>query len=91
MSQEEITNIIFQLKSIAKNTSKTADNTSSSGSSGGTLIEAVKGVITSGYGGREAPMPGASTNHKGVDIGADYGTPIVATREGISWLAKWLW
>ncbi len=38
--------------------------------------------ITSEFGGREAPLEGASTSHKGVDIGAATGTPIKAAASG---------
>lgn len=38
--------------------------------------------ITSRFGGREAPMEGASSNHKGLDIGAPTGTDIVAAASG---------
>lgn len=34
--------------------------------------------ISSGLGTRVAPLPGASTNHKGIDIAAPAGTPVVA-------------
>lgn len=40
------------------------------------------GPITSPFGPREAPVDGASTDHKGIDIGADTGTPVRATGEG---------
>ena len=38
--------------------------------------------ITSGFGNREAPVPGASTYHKGVDVGASSGSSIVAAASG---------
>jgi murein DD-endopeptidase MepM/ murein hydrolase activator NlpD len=38
--------------------------------------------VTSGYGERVSPTTGASTNHKGIDIGADYGADIVAAADG---------
>lgn len=36
----------------------------------------VSGNVTSGFGPRQSPTPGASTEHKGIDIGATEGTPI---------------
>lgn len=38
--------------------------------------------ITSGFGNRVQPTAGASTNHKGIDIGASYGAAIVAAAGG---------
>lgn len=38
--------------------------------------------ITSGFGNRTQPTAGASTNHKGIDIGASYGASIVAAASG---------
>lgn len=38
--------------------------------------------ITSGFGSREAPVPGASTDHKGIDVGAASGSGIVAAAAG---------
>jgi murein DD-endopeptidase MepM/ murein hydrolase activator NlpD len=38
--------------------------------------------ITSEFGERESPTAGASTNHKGIDIGASYGADIVAAAPG---------
>ena len=39
--------------------------------------------ITSYYGGREAPTEGASTNHRGIDIGGDMGDPLIASADGV--------
>jgi murein DD-endopeptidase MepM/ murein hydrolase activator NlpD len=38
--------------------------------------------ITSDYGTRLSPMAGASSNHKGIDIAAPYGSAIVAAADG---------
>lgn len=38
--------------------------------------------ITSDYGLRESPTAGASSDHKGIDIGAAYGADIVAAADG---------
>ena len=38
--------------------------------------------ITSGFGPRPQPVPGASTNHQGIDIGASHGSSIVAAAGG---------
>lgn len=38
--------------------------------------------VTSDYGPRESPTAGASSNHKGIDIGAAYGADIVAAADG---------
>ena len=38
--------------------------------------------ITSGYGEREAPIAGASTYHRGIDVGASQGSAIVASAAG---------
>lgn len=38
--------------------------------------------ITSEFGPRSQPVPGASTNHKGIDIGASHGSSIVAAAAG---------
>lgn len=40
--------------------------------------------ITSNYGGRDTGIPGASTNHKGVDIGGVfYSSKVLATKAGV--------
>ncbi len=38
--------------------------------------------VTSGFGPRKAPTAGASTDHKGVDLAAPIGTPILAAKAG---------
>lgn len=43
----------------------------------------VNGTVTSGFGKRGAPTDGASTNHKGIDIGAKTGTDVRAPAVGV--------
>lgn len=47
------------------------------------------GHITSWFGGREQPTEGASTNHKGIDIGVPTGTEIVASAGGTVTIATY--
>lgn len=51
---------------------------------GGNKVWPCKGStrITSGYGSRNTGIPGASTNHKGMDVGCPTGTPIVSVLDG---------
>lgn len=41
------------------------------------------GWVTSRYGWRRSPLPGAQTFHTGVDVAASYGTPIRAAGDGV--------
>lgn len=41
-----------------------------------------QGVLTSPFGYRTSPTAGASSNHKGIDIGVDSGTPVYAAQSG---------
>ena len=50
--------------------------------SGRRVICSLAPSYASEFGGREAPLEGASTSHKGVDIGAATGTPIKAAASG---------
>lgn len=71
-----------------------SDNNDNSDSSSGTTGGATtfsgsftwpvpsSGRITSYFGNRSAPTAGASTYHKGIDIGASSGSPIVAAAAG---------
>lgn len=39
-------------------------------------------AITSYFGNRESPVPGASTYHRGIDIGVSTGTPVCSSADG---------
>lgn len=47
------------------------------------------GVITDTYGPRDAPTAGASTWHRGLDIGCGYGDAILAADSGVVTVAEW--
>lgn len=47
------------------------------------------GTLTSRYGYRPIPIAGASPFHKGIDIGASYGTPIYASDGGTVEYSGW--
>lgn len=47
------------------------------------------GCITSGYGPRDAPTPGASTFHRGIDIPGASGQPLRAVTGGTVWRADY--
>lgn len=60
------------------------------GSSGGYIWPSNDSmVVTSPIGGRASPGGIGSTNHQGIDIGAAYGTNILAAKEGTVLLACW--
>ena len=48
-----------------------------------------KAVVTSEFGPRKAPTAGASSNHKGIDLGAAEGTDIIAPDGGTVTVAQW--
>ena len=41
-----------------------------------------RATITSKFGNREQPVPGASTNHRGIDIGVPVGTAVYSAADG---------
>ena len=43
----------------------------------------IKGLVTASYGYRKSPFTGKREFHEGMDIAAPYGTPVVATADGI--------
>ena len=47
------------------------------------------GRLSSGFGGRKAPMKGASTNHMGIDWATPVGTAVMASSGGVVTKAGW--
>lgn len=50
---------------------------------GGQLLFPAQGPITSGYGYRTHPIFGDQRMHTGIDIGAPYGSPVIAADDGV--------
>ncbi|WP_439653906.1 murein hydrolase activator EnvC family protein [Selenomonas ruminis] len=56
----------------------------------GSMIWPVGGTVTSEFGWRTHPISGTRKYHSGIDIGADYGTPIAAAQSGTVEYAGWI-
>lgn len=59
-------------------------------SGNGSMIWPVGGTVTSEFGWRTHPISGTRKYHSGIDIGADYGTPIAAAQSGTVEYAGWI-
>ena len=49
----------------------------------GRWVAPTTGQVTSPFGPRPAPLPGSTTFHEGIDIGAPIGTPVYAMSDGV--------
>lgn len=76
-------------KLAAANQSKNSNSTASSGNTKFIWPCPSSHRITSGFGGRSSPTEGASSNHKGIDIGASTGSSIVAAADGVVSIATY--
>jgi hypothetical protein len=54
-----------------------------------TLANGTQAGVKSGFGPREAPVRGATTNHKGVDVATAVGTPLFAPIDGVKVQCWW--
>ena len=54
------------------------------------MISPVDGEVTSEFGWRTHPIFGDRIFHSGIDIAAEYGTPIVAAKSGVVTQAGWI-
>lgn len=83
-ASEEIKNLIRQSQMPAY-----SGGYSGGGGSGG-MVWPLNGPITSEYGWRTHPIYGTQRYHSGLDIGGDYGQPIVAAASGVVSYAGWI-
>ncbi len=77
-------------KQAQQNQSQYQDAGNVAPSSSGGMIWPVSGEITSPFGWRTHPIFGSQIFHSGLDIGADYGVPIVAAQSGVVIEAGWI-
>lgn len=82
-ASEEIRNLIRQSQM------PTYSGSYSGGGSGG-MVWPLNGPVTSEYGWRTHPIYGTQRYHSGLDIGGDYGQPIVAAASGVVSYAGWI-
>lgn len=84
--QKEKEEYYAELNRIEEEIRKQAANSDPSGGSysGGTLAFPCPGYkrVSSGWGGRGAPLAGGSSYHKGIDLAASKGTSILASESG---------
>lgn len=71
------------------NTLKKATNTYEGTPAAGQWVKPVNGSITSRFGYRKNPVTGEYGGHEGIDIGANYNTPIKAAADGRVRYAAW--
>ena len=84
-SYEEIQNQLEQDAAVIENLLASTGSTSGGGAfptGGGQLAWPAAGPVTSGYGWRTHPIFGDQRLHTGIDIGAPYGAPVVASDDG---------
>ena len=67
---------------LIQNANNNIYGSNSSGNISSDFIRPTGGSITSPYGYRIHPVTGVKKFHKGIDYGAGYGTPIVASKSG---------
>ncbi len=86
---QELAEMSRQIEQMIRNIqSGRSGNAGSVGS--GRMIWPLSGPITSPYGWRTHPIFGTARYHSGVDIGADYGDPILAADGGVVIYADWM-
>lgn len=84
-TSRQITLMIQQYQSRTNNSSN-----SSMPKGNGSMIWPASGPITSGFGGRVHPITGVYKQHTGIDIGASYGSSVLAADGGTVIYAGWM-
>lgn len=81
-ASEEISNLIRQ--------SQIPNYVYTGAAGAGGMVWPLNGPVTSPYGWRTHPIYGTSRFHSGLDIGGDYGLPIVAAASGVVSHSGWI-
>lgn len=93
-AQEKVKKLLAQAEKAKKQQQSIAASSGSAGASqiigtGELAWPTTSQRITSYYGGRVAPVAGATTWHDAIDIGAPIGTPVYSVKEGTVITASW--
>ena len=90
-AEQELERLIYeqQQKAAAEEAAKQDYEISGNAATGFVWPTPTSYRITCGFGYRTSPTAGASSNHKGIDIGLPTGSPIVATKSGTVVLASY--
>lgn len=83
------TTTLALLKEKPKELKKAVPSTYEGQGTKGKWLKPVNGQITSPYGKRSQPIAGASTNHKGIDIGTSINSTVIAPANGRVIFAGW--
>ena len=85
---QELVEMSRQIEQMIRNIQ--SGGSSAAGIGSGRMMWPLSGSITSPFGWRIHPIFGTSRYHSGLDIGADYGDPVVAADSGVVIYADWM-
>lgn len=85
---QELAEMSRQIEQMIRNIQ--SGGSSAAGIGSGRMMWPLSGPITSPFGWRVHPIFGTSRYHSGLDIGADYGDPVVAADSGVVIYADWM-
>ncbi len=85
---QELAEMSRQIEQMIRNIQ--SGRSGSAGVGSGRMMWPISGPITSPYGWRVHPIFGTARYHSGLDIGADYGDPVVAADSGVVIYADWM-
>ncbi|MBP2640583.1 MAG: envC [Firmicutes bacterium] len=85
---QELVEMSRQIEQMIRNIQ--SGGSSAAGIGSGRMMWPLSGPITSPFGWRIHPIFGTSRYHSGLDIGADYGDPVVAADSGVVIYADWM-
>lgn len=87
---QELLEASRQVEQMIRQSRYQVSGSQGSGKSTGSMIWPISGPITSEFGWRTHPIFGTAKYHSGLDIGGDYGMPVVAADGGVVIYAGWI-